>query len=449
MHGARRPIGLNRPAPIDVVLLAVIGPLTLVTGLMAAVPSLQVRFVAPELDLVLDTVTTLVTVSVAVLAWIRFRELGEPVALFQSAAFLAFGVSNGLTLLLVTSGLDHAAGMSLEDPGQAPLYVFAALRILAGGLLVVGTLASLRDRQPRHPRAILFGSATVMILAIALAQAYAPGLPALGSVSTLSDLNVGSTAIPVLPTVTILGALVQVLGAALFLWAAALSRRLYLRNRSIGDGVVAVGLVFAAFAQVQATLYPSTYAGVVAGGDFLRVAFDFILLLGIQAAARATLSELRVANIDLARLRGIEVDRAAVDERSRLSRELHDGLAQDLWLAKLKTSRLAGLPDLGPEAMALTTELGSAIDAGLAEAQHAVTALRIVGDPGEPVARVVDDLRRRLRRSVRGAGRDHVRPSFAVADGSHPGRGHSDRAGGAEQCSATCRCHPHSRPSRR
>src|SRR5512141_587822 len=112
--------------------MTVVAALTLGTGAMVAVPSLQVRFVAPELDLVLDTVTTFVTFSVAALAWIRFRQLSEPVALFQSAAFLTFGIVNCLTLILVTTHLDRPAGMSLDAPGQAPLYIFSAGRILAG-----------------------------------------------------------------------------------------------------------------------------------------------------------------------------------------------------------------------------------------------------------------------------------------------------------------------------
>ena len=97
MNRAWQPVGLNRPARIDIALMTVVAALTLGTGAMVAVPSLQVRFVAPELDLVLDTVTTFVTFSVAALAWIRFRQLAEPVALFQSAAFLSLGHPDPVT----------------------------------------------------------------------------------------------------------------------------------------------------------------------------------------------------------------------------------------------------------------------------------------------------------------------------------------------------------------
>jgi signal transduction histidine kinase len=169
--------------------------------------------------------------------------------------------------------------------------------------------------------------------------------------------------------------------AGLYLWAAALSRRLYRRDGSIGDAYLSLGLVFASLAQVATAVHPGVYTGVVSSGDLLRLAFDITLLAGIQAEARATLRHLRAANTDLARLKVVEVERAALAERAHLSRELHDGLAQNLWLAKLKAGRLAALSDLGPEATALTYELAMAIEAGLVEAQQAVATMRLSGEP--------------------------------------------------------------------
>jgi signal transduction histidine kinase len=120
--------------------------------------------------------------------------------------------------------------------------------------------------------------------------------------------------------------------------------------------------------------------------------------------------DLRRANLGLERLRDAEVERAAIEERARLSRELHDGLAQDLWFAKLKAGRLAAIDDLDPEALGLVAELDEAIDAGLTEARQAVMALRttdpVAGTFVELMGRYVDDYGDRFG----------IRTEFACAD---------------------------------
>ena len=122
-------------ARLDVILIAVVAALAL--GGVASVLMIGpwVRVVAPLLDLVLDTVTTLVTLAVAALAWIRYRERGEPVALFQAAAFVVLAMSNGTRVVLEVTGLDAQTGSTLAAPGQGPLYVFTLTRLLAAGLL--------------------------------------------------------------------------------------------------------------------------------------------------------------------------------------------------------------------------------------------------------------------------------------------------------------------------
>jgi signal transduction histidine kinase len=163
----------------------------------------------------------------------------------------------------------------------------------------------------------------------------------------------------------------------------------------MADGFLAVGLVFAAFGEFHTAFYPGTYGGVVTSGDILTGAFAVVLLIGIEAQARATRAALGRANETLGQLKDVEVRRAGLEERTRLSRELHDGLAQDLWLAKLKIGRLSAMPGLGGEARKVCDDLTGAIDAGLADARQAVMALRLGSEPAvslrELMARYVDD----------------------------------------------------------
>jgi signal transduction histidine kinase len=312
-------------------------------------------------------------------------------ALFQAAAFLVLALANILNVALIVAGLAERAGLALPAPGQAPLYAFTFARLFAASLLVLGGVASIRRWRVEHAQAIVLGSAVALFVMLALVQAGAGRMPPLETVGS-SGLGGGAGGIA---SPTPFGAGFQVIVAWSFLLAAGLSRRLHRRDGSIGYGYLAIGFVVAAFAQVNAAAFPGVYAGLVTSGDILRLAFDVILLLGIQAEARAALAQFRRATEAQSQLQAVELERAGLQERARLSRELHDGLAQNLWLAKLKTGRLSTLPGLGSEGRVLADELGEAIDAGLVEAQQAVAALRLsaeaTGTLAEVMSRSVDE----------------------------------------------------------
>ncbi len=371
-----------RALRLDVVLVTVGIVLAVREVAFLAVPDLDATVVAPSLDLVLDTVATLVALAVAALAWVRYRERDETVALFQSAAFLVLAMANGAIVLLAVPGLMGKLGATVPSPGQSPLYVFMLARMLAAGLLVIGALGAQRQRRLGHPGRVLAGSVAAWLVIVGLVAAPAGLLPVLATGAdsfSLTPLGVGG----------------WIIVAGLYAWAAALSRALYRRDGAIGDAYLAVGLVIAGFAQLASVTDPGIFTGLVTAGDILRLAFDVVLLLGIQAQMHASLGELRDVNADLTRLGAVELERATQGERARLSRELHDGLAQNLWLAKLKAGRLAAVPGLAPEAAALTEELAEAIEAGLVEAQQAVAALRVSSDGSsrlhELLAQTVDD----------------------------------------------------------
>lgn len=88
-------------------------------------------------------------------------------------------------------------------------------------------------------------------------------------------------------------------------------------------------LIFAAFNQLHSAIYPGTYASLVTTADVLRLVFYAILLLGVQTETRADLRALRQANRELETLPEAEAVRAALEEGTRLAREIHDGLVQD------------------------------------------------------------------------------------------------------------------------
>jgi signal transduction histidine kinase len=76
-------------------------------------------------------------------------------------------------------------------------------------------------------------------------------------------------------------------------------------------------------------------------------------------------------------------------ERARVARELHDGLAQDLWLAKLAGLGLERNPSLDSDARLLCADLLRAIEAALSEARTAVMAMRAVDVPSPPLSELI------------------------------------------------------------
>ncbi|HSP19954.1 MAG TPA: sensor histidine kinase, partial [Myxococcaceae bacterium] len=309
-------------------------------------------------------------------------------------------IVSGYELLLVFGRANAIPGIILAAPGQAPLYVGVASGTLAGLLLVAGGRRSIRGTTVGAPRVVLAASGFATLIFILVGQVTGSSLPPLGSpFETAGAISPGALN-GTLAYGTPIGVFLGLLTATIYLWAAMLSRQLFKRDGSISEAYFAVGLIFAAFGQLSLVFYPDPVPGLVTNGDVLRLAFSITLLLAIEAEAQVTLHDLRGANKMLGQLKDVEVERAALGERARLSRELHDGLAQDLWLAKLKAGRLASLSDLGPEAAQLCAEVVNAIDSGLAEARQAVLALRMVADAEHSfrdlLAQYVDDFEDRF-----------------------------------------------------
>jgi signal transduction histidine kinase len=191
--------------------------------------------------------------------------------------------------------------------------------------------------------------------------------------------------------------------------AAILFRFSYVEGATVSDGFLSVSLVIMAFAELQAAFYPTVYTGLVTTSDLMRLLAYGVLLLGIGAEQRADLRALRQAYTALDRLRVTEAERAALEERSRLAREIHDGLAQHLWFAKLKFERLAS--SVPVEDRPLAGEVGQALDAAIVEARQALVTMRTSLDADLPLSEM-------LTRTVEDFGqRSGLRVTFSAAPG--------------------------------
>ena len=117
------------------------------------------------------------------------------------------------------------------------------------------------------------------------------------------------------------------------------------------------GAGLASFASLNYTFSPTLYSNWVYTGDVLRVGFYILLLVG---AAR-----------EIQRHWEGQARAAVLEERRRLARDLHDGLAQELAFIWRQARRLATSDDA-----AALAPLTGAVERALHESRRAVAALR-------------------------------------------------------------------------
>jgi signal transduction histidine kinase len=179
--------------------------------------------------------------------------------------------------------------------------------------------------------------------------------------------------------------------------AIVLYRLTWARGGPMSDAFTALGLVILVVAEVQNAIWPSVYTNLVTISDMMRLVAYIVLAAGAIADQRTDLRALRSAYTALDRMRVNDAERAALEERARLAREIHDGLAQHLWFAKLKFERLAG--SLSESDQPLAAEVTQALDAAIIEAREALVTMRASLTEDEPFAdmltRNIDDFEAR------------------------------------------------------
>ena len=362
--------------------------LTAITALVFLSPAIGIAIVDEQLDLIINTGATIGALAIAALAWARYRVTREAFPFAQAAAFLTLGTVNGLVLMALTLDRGFELGFSLDDPGPLPVISFVLARFVAASVLLVGGAAAVgRHRvRPRWAVALVLAPAVlVVVLLSALGRTDPPSPLTPAALEHLQRLPNSPLELSTLSP-GLLG--VQLAIGGMFLVAGWLAYRTTTRDDRPADAYLAAGLILAAFSQVHSALNPGSYAALVTTGDFLRVAFYGALLAGVIVQSRSDMRQLAEANVELVRLREAHVHRALLEERGRLAREVHDGLAQDLWYARLKQGRLAQrLTD--EESRALAQDVMDAIDSGIADARQTVMAMR-AGSTDAPLLEVVE-----------------------------------------------------------
>jgi len=401
---------------LDLVLVATAFGLLAVTVAFLWDPSLSFALLDRSADVSINSLTALATGSLAALALARYRESGRLAGLFQSSAFLLVAWVALLNVAVVVLKVEGMFGLSLGgQPEQLPIFVAAISRLASGAILFVGGAAAIGmvRRSPRVRRTLLLPIVLITLFMLVgylireqLPDLYA-WLPSYITPEAIQQL-VEEPRFSGPLEVTGVALLIQGVSAIAFMAGALFYRRSYLRDGPVFDGYLAVAMLMGAFAEIHFYFYPGVYGGLVTTSEALRLAAFVVLLLGINAESRSDLRALRSAYTALDRMRLSEAERATLEERTRLARELHDGLAQDLWFAKLKHERLVAF--VSDDHLPLAGEVTQALDAAISEARQAVLTMRAGDDRerglDESISRVVEDF----------AGRSGVRTDYSAAD---------------------------------
>ena len=270
----------------ETLLLALLGA---ALALFLAHPSLRTTAELPELRLVFDTSVVLAASLVAVLAGIRFALEGRRLELLLLAGFAS--AAAGAFAFAVLPTFDG------EGVGRSASWAALATGLVAAALIAAAPFARGRVRSRAGLWTALFG-VSFLLTGVWL------GCAALGD--SLPSLSSGE--VPML-----------------FVWAVAAQALLSLvavvgfglRFRALGEDLdrwLALAATLGLFSELHFVFTPTMSSGLVSQGDFLRLLSYGVLLAGVWRAIRFA-----------------EFGRAVSEERARVAREIHDGLAQYLF----------------------------------------------------------------------------------------------------------------------
>jgi signal transduction histidine kinase len=338
---------------------------TVVTVLVATVSTLHFAYRQPELHVGLEEAAALVAVLAAFLVSGRLvRRPGLSELLLTCAL-----------VLLALAGVAFAVLASARRGAHTEAVWIARIVSALGAVLFAAAAVAPSERLRRPRRAVALAAAGLALLVgltAALVAVLGHRLPGGVEVSVVPP----SAAWPDLHAPAAVLALHAAAAAAFAVAALGFARR----SERRGDEFLAwlaVASVFATFSRVNYLLYPTRYTDWVYTGDLFRLLFYVVLLL-------ATMREISSYWRSLA-------EAAVLEERRRIARDLHDGLAQELaYIGR----NVAGLSAADGDRSERIERLQKAVERAQLESRQALEALsQPTGEPFETVlARAVEEV---------------------------------------------------------
>jgi signal transduction histidine kinase len=313
----------------EVLLFALLGA---ALALFLTHPGLRTSYHLPELKVVLATLFALTSGLVAALTATRFAVEGRRVDLLLCCGFFVTALS-WLAFSIVPA-------VAQEHGGRTELWAAIVGRLLGAAVIAAAPLAYGRARSRRFALVNVLGTALVALVVVwAASRSLGFRLP-----------NLANQGAPV--PASLIGA--NAVGALLSLLAVIGFSGRYRKHRQDLDSWLALGSTLLLAASLHYIFTPLLAAGDVSQGDFIMVLAYGVLLVGVWRAIRRS-----------------EFGRAVAEERARVAREIHDGLAQYLFAIATHASML----EAGADPAEILPKLKGAALAAQQEARFAILAL--------------------------------------------------------------------------
>ncbi len=325
-----------------------------VTLLVSLLPFVDFAYRSRSMHVAIETAAVLIALLASYLVFERFRRDARLSNLLLASALFLFAFTN-LFFSAMPAMLD-------ARPGAFSTWAPVAGRTLGATALAVSAFAP--GTCLRRPRAaasgLLMGCAAVLAAIAFFAAVFSERLPT----AVDPDLSPESSNAVLVGDPAVL--VVQVLVMALFAAAAVGFVRRAERGGDELMGWFAIGSTLAAFSRLNYFLFPSLYSEWVYTGDLFRLAFYLMLLFGAAHEIDSYHRRLGEATV--------------LEDRRRMARDLHDGLAQELAFIAGQVKRLARGSSAHPSVL---DQVAGAAERALDESRGAISALTRPTD--EPV----------------------------------------------------------------
>ena len=304
------------------------------TALFGASASLESVYELQDARLVFDTAVAVVASFVCVLTTIRFLVEGRALDLLLAGGFLSIAVGTiafGLAPVLEGGSLTSAAA-----------WQYLGARLLGAGLIAMAPYTN-RRLAARRRALVAVGAGVLGLLVAGALGMRVPGaeIAATGELVEGSYVRLAAAFLAVLWLIALVGFGVRF--------------RRYGRDL---DSWMCLAATLAVFADLHLVLTPIVSSDFLLQGDFLRVLAYAILVVGVWRAISQA-----------------EFGRAVADERARVARDIHDGLAQYLFAISTQVSML----ESGAPLDEVLPRLKRAATSAQQEARFAVLALSSAG----------------------------------------------------------------------